>query len=134
MDHVFVYGTLRSGEANDIQEVARRHRIATPEYVGLSSVTGYLHDCGSYPCLALDDKGSSVVGEVYRIVPELLPFLDEIEEFFPGRKSLFERKETVVNVEGRNVHCYLYIADPRAFEKSPRIVGGDWVRYGKERQ
>lgn len=30
MQYVFVYGTLRAGEANDINRAAERHDLATP--------------------------------------------------------------------------------------------------------
>ena len=129
VEHVFVYGTLRLGEANDIGEVARRHGIAPPEFVGSASAIGCLHDFGSYPGLVLDDEGSAMVGEVFQIASGLLPFLDEIEEFYPGRPSLFERTVTGVKVNGEDLDCHVYVVDRRETGSARRILGGDWVAY-----
>lgn len=40
MQYVFVYGTLRAGEVNDISRAAERHAIATPECIGAAHVRG----------------------------------------------------------------------------------------------
>ena len=132
-ENIFVYGTLRSGEANDITQVARRYGIALPEYAGRASVTSYLHDFGNFPGLALDGRGVNVVGEIYRIAPQLLPILDEIEEFRPGRPSLFERVETSISLGDQALTCHVYLIAGEEFRKHPLIGGGDWVAYRKGR-
>jgi gamma-glutamylcyclotransferase (GGCT)/AIG2-like uncharacterized protein YtfP len=43
---VFVYGTLRAGEVNDIRAAATRHGIAPPTLIGTASVRGRLFDFG----------------------------------------------------------------------------------------
>ncbi|MFP3186070.1 MAG: gamma-glutamylcyclotransferase family protein, partial [Paraburkholderia sp.] len=51
MQKVFVYGTLRAGEINDISQAAARHDIAEPTLLGATTVRGYLFDFGAYPGL-----------------------------------------------------------------------------------
>ena len=80
MQKVFVYGTLRAGEINDISEAAARHDIAEPTLIGTATVRGRLFDFGAYPGLVLDEAGSPVRGDVYEIDPDLVAVLDEIEE------------------------------------------------------
>jgi gamma-glutamylcyclotransferase (GGCT)/AIG2-like uncharacterized protein YtfP len=47
MQKVFVYGTLRAGEINDISEAAARHDIAEPTLIGTATVRGRLFDFGA---------------------------------------------------------------------------------------
>lgn len=132
-EHLFAYGTLRSGEANDIGEVAKRHDMANPENLGWASVTGYLHDFGNYPGLVIDKAGHAVLGQIFHFPHELLPILDDIEEFYPDRPSLFERTETTVTANGREIACYVYVVGRDVLEKHPAIVDGDWVTYRRRR-
>ena len=81
-DLLFVYGTLKRG--------FRNHRLlASAEFVG-EARTGQrryrLLDCGAYPALIELSAESALAeppairGEVYRITPEHLPALDELED------------------------------------------------------
>jgi len=47
--YVFVYGTLRPGEINDIVLAAKRHGIAEPTLIGTARVPGRLFDYGDWP-------------------------------------------------------------------------------------
>ena len=47
------------------------------KFIGQAKVRGCLYDLGEYPCLLLDEAGSSVLGEVYEIDDEILRQLDE---------------------------------------------------------
>ena len=90
MQHVFVYGTLRAGESNDIHRAAERNAgVADPVLVGSGRIRGRLYDFGAYPGVVLDADASSVHGDVYRIEDTLVPVLDEIEEVVPGISGLF---------------------------------------------
>src|SRR5512142_3139353 len=71
---VFVYGTLRRGERNDIA----RYR-PPPLFVGPTSIDGCLYDLGAYPGIVLGG-GGRVVGEVYRITAAVEAALDVLEE------------------------------------------------------
>lgn len=133
MQHVFVYGTLRAGEANDINRAAERHGIAIPQRIGAAHVRGHLHDFGTYPGLVLDESGASVRGDIYRIADELVLVLDEIEEVYPGVEGLFRSHRLHVDVEldGDNtrIDCLIYPVSARAVEGLLKIDSGDWVEY-----
>ncbi|SAK77076.1 AIG2 family protein [Caballeronia hypogeia] len=133
MQYVFVYGTLRAGEVNDIGCAAERHGIAAPEWLGAAHVQGRLFDFGTYPGLVIDDAGAPVRGDVYRIEDALVPVLDEIENVYPGVEGLFRshRLHVEVNVEGRKdrMDCLIYPVAAAAVEGLPRIESGDWVAH-----
>lgn len=69
--HVFAYGTLRAGEANDLRVAASRRGIAEPKLIGHATLHGRLYDFGAYPGLVPDPTGTAVRGDVYRIDPGL---------------------------------------------------------------
>lgn len=129
MLHVFVYGTLREGEVNDIGQAAARHGLPAPRLLGAASVQGRLYDFGSYPGLVPDREAPAVRGDVYEIDDALLPVLNEIEEVYPGVEGLFRLREIGVNVAGRELRCLFYpVAAESVAERLP-IRAGDWVRY-----
>jgi gamma-glutamylcyclotransferase (GGCT)/AIG2-like uncharacterized protein YtfP len=130
---VFVYGTLRAGEANDLNAAARRHGIAEPSLVGTATVAGRLYDFGAYPGLVLDPAAGPVTGDVYEVVDALLPVLDEIEEVYPGRASLFMREEQPVHGAAGPVACLLYPVADSEVAGLPPVPGGDWVAYRRMR-
>lgn len=131
--HVFVYGTLRAGEANDINRLR-----PAPRRLGKASVRGVLFDLGAYPglrlaaSLALGDPLSrvcvEVVGEVYAIDPALEPVLDEIEQVFPQRSGEYARREVKVHVNGTPLRALLYEIAPDRVQGRQVIAGGDWVQ------
>ena len=133
MQYVFVYGTLRAGEVNDINVAAQRHGITAPIRIGAAHVYGRLYDFGSYPGLVLDHTGAPIHGDVYRIDDTLVPVLDEIEDVYPGVEGLFRahRLHVEVELEGTATHldCLIYPVTAAAVQGLPRIEGGDWVAY-----
>ncbi|WP_455282658.1 gamma-glutamylcyclotransferase family protein [Cupriavidus necator] len=133
MPRVFVYGTLRAGEVNDLNAAAQRHGIALPTLLGTATVAGRLYDFGSYPGLVLDDTAGPVVGDIYDVADALVPVLDEIEEVYPGQATLFVREERAVLLEGRPETCLLYPVGDSAVATLPRVEGGDWVAYRRAR-
>ncbi len=108
--HVFVYGTLRYGEINDIGLAAARHgrpELPAPVLVARGRVKGKLVDFGSWPGLLPDGAspsyagvappaGTQVVGDIFRIDRALLPILDEIEGIRPDGREAFYRDEVDV--------------------------------------
>ncbi len=130
---VFVYGTLRAGEVNDLNEAARRHGLPAPRLIGSGSVPGRLYDFGSYPGYvpaAAGQQGSQrVVGDIYEIDEALIPVLDEIEEVYPGQATLFVRTEQQVACADGMRRCLLYPVGAEAVRSLPEIEGGDWVAY-----
>jgi gamma-glutamylcyclotransferase (GGCT)/AIG2-like uncharacterized protein YtfP len=129
MQKVFVYGTLRDGEINDISEAAARHDIAEPTLLGTATVRGHLFDFGAYPGLVLDEAGPLVRGDVYEIDPDLVAVLDEIEEVYPGVEGLFVAREVMVEVDGAAMACLLYPVTKSAVKGLPEIRSGDWVAH-----
>ena len=137
MQYVFVYGTLRAGEVNDINRAAGRNGIVMPEWIGAAHVQGRLFDFGSYPGLVIDEEGAPIRDDVYRIDDALVPVLDEIEEVYPGVEGLFRshRLHVNVNVEGRTdrIDCLIYPVAAAAVAGRPRIESGDWVSHRANR-
>jgi gamma-glutamylcyclotransferase (GGCT)/AIG2-like uncharacterized protein YtfP len=112
---VFVYGTLRRGEAN--------HReIEAGRFVGTARTRAELTlvDLGDYPGL-LEGGRDSVEGELYDVDADHLARLDAFEE----HPTLFVRR-TIHLDDGREVLAYL-LPRERAGE-GPRIPSGDWTR------
>jgi gamma-glutamylcyclotransferase (GGCT)/AIG2-like uncharacterized protein YtfP len=70
---LFVYGTLRRGFTN--RAARRLHQRG--EFLGFATVRGYLHHCGAYPGLTRGE--GRVRGEVFRVTPQLLRYLDAYE-------------------------------------------------------
>lgn len=131
--HVFVYGTLRAGEINDLMHAAARHGIASPAYVGTASLGGRLYDFGHYPGMVLDAAGRGVTGDIYRIPAALIPVLDEIEAVYPGEAGLFVREMHDVACHGATYACIVYPVSESAVTHLPQIPAGDWVAYRRER-
>lgn len=122
-DHVFVYGTLRRGGANDINRLE-----PPPRWVGLADIAGTLFDLGAYPGARLGGRGR-IRGEVYAITAELERRLDEIEEVWPQCKDEYARRAVEVVVAGcdRPLTCLVYEINPRYLEGRAAIDGGDWI-------
>ncbi len=120
--HVFVYGTLRRGEANDITRLQ-----PAPHYLGSARLRGVLYDLGAYPGLILG--GSEwVQGEVYAILPALEHQLDRIEEVAPEPSGEYLRREAEVWLGARCLSCLVYEVAPSRVQGRPRIASGDWCR------
>ncbi len=129
MQNVFVYGTLRAGEINDIGAAAARNDIAAPTLIGAATLRGRLFDFGAYPGFVPDEAGVHVRGDVYEIDDELVAVLDEIEQVYPGVEGLFMPREVIVEVEGTPVMCRYYPVQSDAVTGLPEIRGGDWVAH-----
>lgn len=129
MRYVFIYGTLRAGEINDIGQAAARHGIAAPRLIGRAAVAGRLYDFGDYPGLVQDETAGLVRGDVYEIEDDLVPVLDDIEGVRPGIDSLFKSRAVSVPVAGRSLACFFYPVDAVSVEGRTRIEAGDWVSY-----
>jgi gamma-glutamylcyclotransferase (GGCT)/AIG2-like uncharacterized protein YtfP len=119
--HVFVYGTLRRGQANDIN-----HLLPAPRFVGMAQISGVMHHLGAYPGVVLGPLGR-VKGEVYAIEPALERVLDEIEEVFPQGKDEYFKRELPVTVGERQIDCLVYEINPVYAEGRAVIASGDWV-------
>lgn len=133
--HVFVYGTLRRGEINDINRLR-----PAPRWHGHATVRGVLFDLGAYPGLRLasslepDDPlwraCVEVAGEVYAIDAALEPVLDEIEEVFPQRSGEYAKREVDVRVNGEVLRALVYEIAQDRVQGRAIITGGDWMQRG----
>ncbi|WP_088347096.1 gamma-glutamylcyclotransferase family protein [Rhodomicrobium sp. R_RK_3] len=130
--HVFVYGTLRAGEVNDISAAAVKYRMAAPTLIGTAKVMGRLYDFGAYPGLVLDSEGVPVIGEVYEIDDMLIAVLDQIERDYPGDDALFGSRDVPVEVGGVDVTCRIYPVSSRAVAGMAEIASGDWVAHRRK--
>ena len=119
--YVFVYGTLRKGQANDITLLS-----PAPDYVGKGTTPGTLFQLGWYPGLVLGGQGK-VVGEVYRITPQLERRLDEIEEVYPEPTNEYFKLLIPIEVEGVSLTCIVYEINPERLAGKPLIASGDWL-------
>lgn len=122
--HVFVYGTLRQGDDNDITLLS-----PTPYFVGPGKVAGVMYHLGAYPGVVLTDAPQdNIVGEVYAITPELEKVLDEIEMIYPQQRDEYSKRMVVVRVGARQLSCLFYEINPAYIIGKPVIASGDWVK------
>ncbi len=118
--HVFVYGTLRRGEANDINRLQ-----PAPRWLGPARIRGTLYDLGPYPGALLGGEGW-VEGEVYAITPALEAVLDRIEEVTPEPSGEYQRRQVTLDLDGQRLRCLVYEIDAQRVRGRPRIPSGDW--------
>lgn len=112
---LFVYGTLMRGEEN-------HHLLAGAEPLGAARTAPRyrLADLGRYPAL-VEGGDISVTGELWRVEPELLATLDELE----GHPTYFRRTEVAL-ADGTTAQAYVF--DPPGDRVIP---SGDWRRRGQ---
>lgn len=123
--HVFVYGTLRRGGRNDINRLQ-----PAAAYVGMGEVQGVLYHIDWYPGLLLGgEEAVTVVGEVYRVAPELEALLDRIEQIEDGAGSEYFKREVQVQVAGRAIGCLVYEINPERARGRSVIGHGDWILF-----
>ena len=121
--HVFVYGTLRQGDDNDITKLT-----PAPCFVGTGSVAGVMYDLGDYPGVVLTDAPQdNIVGEVYAIASELETVLDDIEMIYPQQRDDYCKRMVIVRVGVRQLSCLFYEINPQYTTGKPVIASGDWV-------
>src|SRR5918992_3224321 len=102
---VFVYGTLRRGNARSMSV-----RFPNSKYIADAKVTGSLYDLGAYPGLLLDESKSSVIGEVYEVDDEILKELDDFEA-----SSYYRRKQVEISLGTHRKACWIYEPDPEFY-------------------
>lgn len=131
--YVFVYGTLRSGEINDLAVAAGRRGLPQPRYVGKAAVHGTLYDFGDWPGLVEDAAGPAIGGDVYEIDQALLALMDEIEEYDPDGGSCFVRRQARLAVGNQDLDCFYYPIDPGHIGTAIRLDGTDWILHRRQR-
>lgn len=121
--HVFVYGTLRQGECNDINRLA-----PPPRWIGAGSAAATLFHLGNYPGAVLGGD-ALVIGEIYAIDAALEARLDAIECIAGTDDDEYFKREIDVATCAGEVRCLVYEINPKWLDGRLRIDGGDWVRF-----
>lgn len=131
--YVFVYGTLRAGEINDLAQAAATRGLAPARHVGAATVPGALVDFGDWPGLVPVADGRRVLGDIYEVTPALIALMDEIEEYVPGQPCCFVRRTVLAQplapAGAAPVACEYYPIDPALRGAATDVAGDDWVAY-----
>ena len=124
-EYVFVYGTLRRHECHHAC-LDGAEPVAEQAYV-----YGRLWDTGQgYPAVVPKETGNGpedrVYGEIYRITPDILVKLDELEDYTgPEGPNLYDRVVRLVHADRRDFEAYVYVfASPP--EQGRFLASGDW--------
>ena len=120
---VFVYGTLREGQRNDINSFQPQ-----PLYIGSTWVKGQLYSRGWYPGIRLGGE-QSVLGEVYKVSAQLLAQLDVLEEVAPVPSGEYQRVQMKMECAGQPLVCDIYELSADIAAQSTVIEEGDWVKF-----
>ena len=119
---VFVYGTLRRGECNDIV----RYK-PTAVCLGEGVAEGVLYDLGPYPGAIFGPAGR-IQGEVYRVAPAVEAQLDALEGVQADGQGEYAKREVLVHVGLQQLRCLAYEIHPTRVAQASLIANGDWVR------
>lgn len=119
---VFVYGTLRKGDSNDITKL-----IPTPIYIGKSTISGNMYHLGSYPGVTLGGE-NVIIGEIYAITEALEIMLDSIESEFPAQADEYAKRDVQVMINQQPLDCIVYEINPVYIQGKPPIASGDWIK------
>jgi len=118
-ERVFVYGTLKRGEAN-------HHWLAGARPLGEAGLDGVvLHDLGPFP-MAVEGPGRCF-GEVYALEEAALAQLDRLE----GTPRLY-RREMRQLLDGS--WAWVYLGQPRQVRHAPLLAEGHWQGEGLRRR
>ena len=114
--HVFVYGTLLTGEPNAHWAKGAKRESA--------SALGTLYD-PHYGFPAFSPLGTTVVkGEMLTVDDEGLASMDRLE----GCPRLYRRERIEISIAGGNATAWVYIMN-RLPRNAMVIKGGDWKAY-----
>jgi len=119
MDHLFVYGTLRSGFQNEFARLlAERETL-----LGGARIHGKLYDIGRYPGLVLSPAPEEwAIGEVFRLhdADRTLAILDQYEG------GEFTRVTATILMEAGEQLAWVYVYNGQVAEER-RILSGDYL-------
>jgi gamma-glutamylcyclotransferase (GGCT)/AIG2-like uncharacterized protein YtfP len=133
---VFVYGTLRAGQANWQRYLAGKtlseHPAIAPKHKMFSTNYAYVTDAPDY----------QVIGELMLIRPDcyaqVMHDLDRLEDYAPHdlEHSLYvrvQREVLITDQEPRVCRAWIYHLNPRRramFSEADLVPHGDWLRRG----
>lgn len=116
---IAVYGTLRQGYGNN------KYCLARSKFITVGTVQGInMYSNGGFPiCARTDDKGATVVVEVFDVVPHDLALCDRLE----GHPTWYKREPVTVLAEnGEWVEAEMYLQEEDDVDHLNHIVSGDW--------
>lgn len=125
MFKIFVYGTLRSGLSNDINEMANRLG-AELKYLGADTIEAEMYSMTYFPAITFKEGSEhnvQVLGEVYEVLTKCEDMLETLD-ILEGYPSFYNRKE--IDTEFGKAWVY-YMEEPS--KTSSRISTGDWAKY-----
>lgn len=125
MFKVFVYGSLRKGLSNDINNMAELLG-AEIEFLGVDTIEAEMYSLTYFPAISFkegSDNNVQVLGEVYEVktkAEDMLETLDVLE----GYPSFYNRKE--IDTEFGKAWVY-FIEKP--LSTSVLLDTGNWMEY-----
>ena len=125
MGRIFVYATLRQGEAE-------RSMIA--DYIESSvpaTMKGCIYQLAEGPVACVDSADEIMVGELLELndLPAAIPLLDN----FQGEEFVRVLKMAALG-DGTEVWAWVYmLADPERIATATPIPGGDWLTWSAAR-
>lgn len=114
---VAVYGTLRQGGHNN-------KLLHSSEHLGEDFVRGVMYDNGGFPYLVLDESGTEVVVEVYRVDESTLRRLDWLEGYDGDREWNHYDRSLVELCSG--TRALVYHVEKEMVKHLPVIESGNW--------
>ena len=130
VEHIFVYGTLRSRAKAAERQLLAKHAVR----VGVGHVRSASLFLGEYPyAVPVKTSGSVLVGEVYRLDPatrtDILRKLDIYEEFDPKNPqgSLYRREVVQVRIGKEHIRAWIYWYN-RPLGDSPLLRHGNYLK------
>jgi gamma-glutamylcyclotransferase (GGCT)/AIG2-like uncharacterized protein YtfP len=130
VDHIFVYGTLRSRAKAPERKLLATHGTR----IGIGRVESASLHVGEYPyAVPVKNAGGSLVGEVYRFdaseMPGVLAKLDAYEEYDPNdiKGSLYRRETVRVRVGDTQLKAWIYWYN-RPLGNIPSLSHGNYLK------
>lgn len=119
---LFAYGTLMTPYGNNAY-------LRNEEFIGNGKTLGkYTMYVSGVPFINEHEKTSQISGELWKVNTKILPYIDSLE----GHPYWYERKETIVIVNGQEYLAWLYFNNDSSGTK---IEDGNFKNYTyKKRQ
>lgn len=129
-DFLFVYGTLRQGNQNEMAAYLARYA----EFVTYGWFQGVMYEISYYPgVIASDNTTDRIYGEVYRLhdAQQILAILDDYEECTPQHVQPTEYQRVLAriwSIDGRLLDpVWVYVYQWPIANKL-RVISGDFMK------
>lgn len=135
VNHLFVYGSLRSGFKSDAYHYISRFF----NLVGPARVKGKLYDLGQYPAALPTEENCFIIGELYEVKDEsefswAIGQLDDYEgvNVEADEVQLYRRELVEVFINERKIAAWIYWYNEDVSGK-PVVDSGDILEYLKSK-